>query len=115
MNFEAALGLYQSLDDAGGQASAMINIGVIHSRAHDPSKALEVLNSALELAKSLSDKSLEAGCLNAIGQAYASLGDRGRALESYNSALSEFRQIGNPGANAEVIRNIELLSAGKSR
>jgi len=93
----------------------MINIGMIHTQTHDPSKALEMLNRALGLMTPLSDKGLQAACLNAIGQAYAGMGDRSRALQSYNSALLEFSEIGNRGGNAEVLRNIRLLSAGKSR
>lgn len=107
--------LYNSLDDGSGQASALINIGATYNQAHDSSKALEVLDRALDLAKSLRNKDLEAGSLNAIGRAYANLGDRSRALETYRSALSEYQEVGDREGDADVSRNIRMLSASKSR
>jgi len=112
---ENALELYRSLGDAGGQASALINMGTTQHHRHDATKALALLSEALNLSRTSGRTALEAASLNAIGRAYANAGDEDRALESYKASLNTYQLIDDLKGNEEVLRNIRRLSHGKNR
>ena len=80
-DFEAALNscqdaltAYQQLQDVGGQARSMTNVGIAQNSLEQHEEAVATLQSALPLASSLSTKQVEAIVFNNLAIAYEALG-----------------------------------------
>ena len=104
--FEAALDLYRSLDDRGGEAASLDKIGGVYYLTSETQKALDTFNQALQLHQSLGERSGEAAALNNIGQVYFQIGERQKAFDHFDRALSIDREAGNRLIESLALRNL---------
>lgn len=98
--------LFQSINDASGEATTLGTIGVIYSSLGENQKALDNLALALPLYRAIGDRDGEAVTLNNIGAVYSSLGEKQKALDSYALALQLRRAAGNRKSEATTLNNI---------
>ena len=104
--YEAALQLFKSLGDRGGEAAAVDKIGQVYNSTSERRKALDTFNQALGLYQSLGDRGGEAAALNNVGWAYYRIGDRQKALDCFDRALSLSREAGDRLAESQILRNL---------
>ncbi|HKQ74752.1 MAG TPA: tetratricopeptide repeat protein [Blastocatellia bacterium] len=106
VKYEAALQLYRSADDIGGEAASANKIGQAYNLRSERQKALDAFSQALRLYQSLGDGGGEATTLNNVGWIYFQMGERKKALDCFNQALSLSRDAGNRLAESLVLRNL---------
>jgi tetratricopeptide (TPR) repeat protein len=70
-----------------GQPAILSNLGIVHQKKGDFSKAIEYFESALLLSKGMEDRKAEATILSNLGSTYENRGDLVRAIEFYEKAL----------------------------
>ncbi len=104
--FQAALVLWEKLDDRGWQALTLYSIGGVYSNLGEKQKALSYYNQALPLFRAVGDKGAEALTLSRIGGVYSDLGEKQKALSYYNQALPLRRAVGDKGAEALTLSKI---------
>jgi len=104
--WEAALQLWQHLNNQAKQALTLTGIGRVYSDLGDKQKALTYYNQALPLIHAVGDRSGEAMTLNNIGGVYSDLGDKQKALTYYNQALPLRRAVGDRSGEATTLNNI---------
>src|SRR5262245_57901176 len=104
--YEAALQLFKSLGDRGGEAAAVDKIGQVYNSTSERRKALDTFNQALGLYQSLGERGGE-----------SAMGDNQRALEHLNQAQSLRRDLDDPGGLAATLYSIGLvrLSLGERK
>ena len=93
--WQAALVLWEKLEDKSWQAATLSIIGRVYSDLGEPQKALSYLNQALPLYRAVGDRGGEAGAFNNIGVVYSALGEKQKALSFYNQALPLRRAVGD--------------------
>src|SRR5262249_25261670 len=109
--FEAALDLYRSLDDRGGEAASLDKIGGVYYLTSETQKALDAFNQALQLYQSLGDRCGEAAAVNNIGEAYFQIGETQKALDHFDRALSISREAGDRMAESLALHNLGQVHA----
>jgi CHAT domain-containing protein/Flp pilus assembly protein TadD len=107
--WEAALILWQKLDDKKWQAKTLNNIGRVYDSLGDKQQALKFYNQSLPLSIEVRDKSQQARTLNNIGLVYFSLGDKQQALKFYKQSLSLMIEVGNKSQQATTLNNIGVV------
>jgi CHAT domain-containing protein len=90
-----AQGLYQTLNDKVGEALALTNLGLSHSRKGNDNRAIEIHLKAIEIFRSTGDRHSEAIALNALGQSHQNLGEHAIAINRYGNALRLFQEMGS--------------------
>ncbi|UWU50264.1 CHAT domain-containing tetratricopeptide repeat protein [Limnospira platensis] len=101
-----ALPLYRAVEDRGGEATTLNNIGAVYYSLGEKQTALDYYNQSLPLSRAVEDRRGEARTLNNIGRVYDSLGEKQTALDYYNQALPLFRAVGDRGGEAATLHNI---------
>jgi len=76
-----------------GQAAALSNLGSVHQKMGDFSKAIEYYGQALILSREIGDKKAEATIISNLASVYVGIGDLIRATGFYEQALSISREI----------------------
>ncbi|MGB7378736.1 MAG: CHAT domain-containing protein [Rivularia sp. (in: cyanobacteria)] len=104
--YEAALILWQKLEDKTGQVVTLLNIGRIYDDVGEKQKALQFYNQALPILRAVRNTGGEATALNNIGLIYDDLGEKQKALEFYNQALSLSRALEDRRREATTLNNI---------
>ncbi len=104
--FEAALVLWEKLEDKQSQAGTLSGIGRIYSDLGEKQKALQYYNQALPIFRAVEKRNGEATTLNNIGKVYSDLGEKQKALQYYNQALPLRRAVEDRGGEATTLNNI---------
>jgi CHAT domain-containing protein/Flp pilus assembly protein TadD len=104
--YEAALVLWQKLEDKTGQIVTLLNIGRIYDDVGEKQKALQFYNQALPILRAVRNTGGEATALNNIGLIYDDLGEKQKALEFYNQALSLSSELKDRRREATTLNNI---------
>ncbi|MBD2672106.1 CHAT domain-containing protein, partial [Arthrospira platensis FACHB-439] len=104
-----ALPLRRAVEDRGGEAGTLNNIGHVYSDLGEKQTALDYYNQALPLFRAVEDRRGEAATLNNIGAVYDSLGEKQTALDYYNQALPLRRAVEDRGGEATTLSNIGLV------
>jgi tetratricopeptide (TPR) repeat protein len=107
--WEEALPLYRMVNDRGGEATTLNNIGLVYDALGEKQKALDFYNQALPIIRAVGDRGGEATTLNNIGSVYSDLGEKQKALDYYNQALPIIRAVGDRGGEAITLNNIGLV------
>ncbi|MEM7555612.1 MAG: tetratricopeptide repeat protein [Cyanobacteria bacterium P01_A01_bin.84] len=107
--FQAALVLWEKLEDKKQQALTLTGIGFIYDALGEKQKALSFYNQALPLRRAVGDRRGEATTLNNIGGVYSALGEKQKALSFYNQALPLYRGVGDRGGEATTLHNIGFI------
>jgi CHAT domain-containing protein/tetratricopeptide (TPR) repeat protein len=107
--FQSAVALWRQLNDPGGEADALSQIGSVYNALSDPQKAIEFDQQALPLRRASSDLAGEGELLNNIAVAYTSLGDTNLALENLRRALPLRRESGDLAGVAETLHNLTAV------
>lgn len=90
----------------GEQARALVNMGMVHLRRGESSKAEQRLLEGIEQAAKVNDLTrLAFGYMN-LGVLVHQLGELGRALDCYRECRSLFRRLGNRTQLARVLHNL---------
>ncbi|MDT9201585.1 tetratricopeptide repeat protein, partial [Limnospira sp. PMC 1042.18] len=66
----------RAVEDRGGEATTLNNIGPVYSYLGEKQTALDYYNQALPLSRAVEDRGGEATTLNNIGAVYSSLGEK---------------------------------------
>jgi CHAT domain-containing protein/tetratricopeptide (TPR) repeat protein len=106
---EQARTLFHSINEASGEALALVFIGKICSDSGQKQKALGYFNQALLLFHTIGIKQGEAETLYNIGGIYNSLGDMQKSLEYFNQVLPLFRALGDKEREATTLNNIGYI------
>jgi len=77
---EQLLAAARTKGDRRAEASALVDLGIIHMREDDPKRALERMEDALAIARDLGELSLERDVLTHLGLAARNTGQPQRAL-----------------------------------
>jgi CHAT domain-containing protein len=104
--YEAALQLYRSAGDRGGEAASYGKICQVSYLTSQAQKARDTCNQSLQLYQSLGDRSGEAVALNDIGGIYFQTSERRKALDHFERALSISHETGNRMAESLTLYNL---------
>ena len=104
--YEAALQIYKSLGDRGGEADSFNKIGQVYDLMSEMQKSLDAFNQALQLYQSLGNPGGEAIALNNVGEVYYQLGERQKALDCFDRALPLSREAGNRLAESMILSSL---------
>jgi tetratricopeptide (TPR) repeat protein len=103
-HLEAALLLYQRLDDADGAGRANTYLGRYFIRKNDSVRALGFFDMALKLLRRAKNQSFEAYTLSEIGNTYRSTGDSAKALDFYRQAGELYHTVNDLANEAFQLR-----------
>ncbi len=106
VKYEAALQIYKSLGDRGGEAASFRKIGQVYDLASEMRKSLDAFNQALRLYQSLGDRGGEAAALNNVGWIHYQIGERRKALDCFDRALSISSEAGDRLVESVTLRNL---------
>jgi CHAT domain-containing protein/Tfp pilus assembly protein PilF len=104
--YEAALQLYKSLGDRGGEAASLNKIGQVYDSMSELRKSLDAFDQALGLYQALGDRGGAAASLNNVCWGQYQIGERQKALVCFDRALSLSRDAGNRLAESLILRNL---------
>lgn len=105
-SWEAALALYQALDNQQGQAYVLMNLGIAYGSLSDFQEEIAYYEQALPLFQALRDRQGQANTLNNLGFAYASLSNYQEAIAYYEEALPLFQALRDRQGQALVLMNL---------
>ena len=91
-NFKEALALYIELENEEGVAETMYQQGVIHERAGDNYKALEMFRECEKASKKIGDSIILAKAYNSFGRLYIIQGKDAKAIECLEKAAELLEQ-----------------------
>jgi predicted ATPase len=109
-HLNAALALFQAVDDVRGVAASHDDIGKLLWTRGDYDRALEELKTALEIRKKLGDRRSIALSLNNIGLVWMDHGIASRAAEALEAGLTIRREIGDPIGIVQSLNNLGQLA-----
>ena len=89
---EIMLTAARKLSDRGKELDALGNLGALHARMDDPSKALECYTQGAEICREQDDPHGEGSCLGNMGLAWQKLGDTEKAVECFERTLVIMRE-----------------------
>ncbi|MFK0734483.1 MAG: CHAT domain-containing protein, partial [Gloeotrichia echinulata HAB0833] len=104
--YNQALPLTRAVEDRGGEAKTLNNIGLVYSSLGEKQEALKYYNQALPLRRAVGDRGGEATTLNNIGLVYSDLGEKQETLKYYNQSLPLYRAVGDRGGEASILNNL---------
>lgn len=121
-NYEHALALHRAKktaagneanarDNASGEATTLVNIGVVYMDMGDIDGSIEYFNQALPIRRSLDQKRGQADALDNLGYANYLLGGHVEALAFYQQALALYQQVGDRLGESYVLTHIGMLHA----
>jgi CHAT domain-containing protein/Tfp pilus assembly protein PilF len=91
--FQQALAIFKKYNAKAGEANTLTNIGYVHLRKGENTKALEFLQQSLTIRKQTRDRQNEWIPLSYIGEVYTNLGQYVKALEAYQSSLTILKEL----------------------
>ena len=97
---EKALDIYRDIGNRGGQANALISLGIVRRVTGDYRGAAETLEEALDISRDITYRHGEAEILNETGALYRVRGDPTPAAEYHRQALTLSREIASPREEA---------------
>lgn len=123
-NYERALALHRALktapgneagalDNAGGEATTLVNVGVVYVDMGDTGRSLEYFNQALAIRRSLNQRRGQADALDNLGYANYLLNSYDEALALYEQALALCRQVDDKQRESYVLTHIGMLHAAR--
>lgn len=92
-NFEAALLIYQKIEDKAGIAKSFFEIGQVYNQREEDEQALNYYQQALQLYRELGEKSWEKTSLNLMSGIYYEQGIQFAVRGQYREALKRFEQV----------------------
>ncbi|MEL6246629.1 MAG: CHAT domain-containing protein, partial [Cyanobacteria bacterium J06627_15] len=104
--WNAALSIYEEIQDAVGQANTINNIGNVYRLFDNYGEALDFYRRSLAIAQALNDADLASMTLNNIGNVYGLLGDYGEALNYYQLSLDAEQAAADNVGVANTLNNI---------
>ena len=109
VSVQAALELFQQLDDNEGKLKALNTLGIIYGGSSDLTAALKTFIDLQKLCAELGDRKGEADALNNTGLAYLYLGDFSDALEHHLRALKLFQHLEFQQGEVQTLLNIGVV------
>jgi tetratricopeptide (TPR) repeat protein len=107
---EQALASYRALQDRGGEASALTNLGSTYGfLLNDLPKGLDYFQKAVTKLELLNDRGSEANALDLMGELWLKLDKPEMAQISFQHALTLFSETGNALGEAAVRRHMSAL------
>jgi CHAT domain-containing protein/tetratricopeptide (TPR) repeat protein len=91
--FQQALAIFKKYNAKAGVANSLTNIGYVHLRKGEYTKALDFLQQSLTIRKQTRDRQNEWIPLSYIGEVYTNLGQYPKALEAYQSTLNILKEL----------------------
>src|SRR5690606_39596083 len=88
IHYEKSIEIKRTLNDLDGEASTLLNIGVLYFYQKDYEKSLFYAKQSLEMYKKLNNEKRTSAALNNIGATYRLLKKYDEAIETYNEALA---------------------------
>jgi CHAT domain-containing protein/Tfp pilus assembly protein PilF len=104
--YQQALPIFREVQDRGGEAATLNNIGGVYDAIGQPSEALKYYQQALSIHREVQDRGGEATTLNNIGAVYDAIGQPSEALKYYQQALPIVREVQDRGGEATTLNNI---------
>jgi len=114
---QQALTIWQSLNDAKGEAESLNNIAEIYEFNGDSKKALENAGRSLQLFQGINDREGEAKALSTIAEVNLNSGDIPVSLQQFQKAFEIWEQTDNVKQQASALNNIGMAydELGESR
>jgi predicted ATPase/DNA-binding XRE family transcriptional regulator len=112
---EEALRIARGLGSGWLLATSLLNLGMGHLSATDPTSARIVLGEALAVYEQIGDKRFHARCLGYLGMASLLDDDSPRAYALFAQSLGVFRELGEPGGTAEGLVGLAAVNAAMGR
>lgn len=109
---QAALALYESLDDLPGQAEALNLLGIIAMEQGDLDEARNCHQHGLELCRTSGFRHGQARALCNLGNILYVQGQLGQTVERYDEAAAIFRVIGHRKGEAVTRMNLAAIRYG---
>ena len=103
---QQALDLAESIDDTGGTADALGNLGTSNYFLGEYDAALDYYERSLDAAEEIEDDERTANALNNIGVIYFVWGEHDECLEHYTRALEIRKKIGDKKGLAVAYNNL---------
>lgn len=103
-DYQAALGIWQSLGDTQQQSQALLGLGTVYYLQSQHEAALQAFTQGLALARAAGDRANEVYFLSSIGNAYFSLDQTAKALDFYQQTLQLLQTLENPSLQAIVLK-----------
>ena len=97
------------VEDRVGEASTLLNIGLIHQTRGSHARALECQEQALARMRELGHQGGEARALTNIGIVHKSLAQHRQALDHLQRALSKMQALGDRDGAATTLRSIASI------
>lgn len=108
MSWQAALEVYQSLDDRAGESAALGKLGNANLMLGQYQEAVGLYEQQLVIAREIGDRASEAGALGNLGVVYNSLGQYQQAIDLYEKRLAISREIGDRAGEAGSLENLGI-------
>ncbi len=110
--FTANYKLAEKAGDKGQMASALMNMGLVHTNFSEHSKALEYKLKGLKLRQEIGDKKGMGNAYANLGITYSSLGDNSKAIATYLKSLKIAEELGDKNLMANNMNNIGIIYRG---
>jgi tetratricopeptide (TPR) repeat protein len=108
-NYDRARVLARGIDDVGGEAESLNNLGQLYLIASDTKAARKKFDEAFELNESIKNEKGMAANLNNIGSIYMQMADFTRAKQYLVDASAIYKKLQISIALANVTNNLGLL------
>jgi predicted ATPase len=109
VHHQAALALWQALDDRSGIVRVLSCLGnIAHDRGDYP-LALERHQEALALSRELGDRRMIAVALTSLGTVAFYRGDLDDAARFYEESLALFRELGDAHGTSRLLENLGVV------
>jgi len=109
-SYEEGLGIYRSLDDRSGIATALNNLGVVAQDQGDYDKARQLLTEAQQYFASIDDRPRNASALNNLGLVARRQGDLAGAVRLYEQRLALWTELGDQLRRALCFNNLGVVA-----
>jgi tetratricopeptide (TPR) repeat protein/transcriptional regulator with XRE-family HTH domain len=106
--YQTALTVARRADDRQGQATALIQLGILHSLRVDSAAATATLTQARALCEDLGDRPRQAEALSELGFVRTLTGDYPAAAASLQEALALARGLGDRIGQADILNHLGI-------
>ncbi len=113
--YEAALSIYNKMNNLKGRGSALNNIGLIYWNMADYDKALRYFFDALKDFETIKNDTYTANALNNIGLVYDDTKKFNQALVYHHKAREVYEKMGDPYLKGAVYNNLGNSYSNLSR
>ncbi|MBD2299594.1 tetratricopeptide repeat protein [Nostoc sp. FACHB-190] len=91
--FEAALLIYQQIEDKTGTGRTLFHLGDVYHRQRNYQQALKYYQQALAIQQEIGDRGWEKSSLNSIADIYTIQGNEFSRAGKYREALEKYQQV----------------------